>query len=339
MTSDRPGFALPAVLAVTGVVTLIFLVAITALASLTAEARSARTRVTFLERAMTLEARLALMAATEPLENRGFAVGAPRQFDFEGSVVGVPGGLTQMVRLDGRPYVAEVAGPLRTQLQDQAGLINIPRLDDEGFARMMAMAGARGGGNAVRARYLDYVDRDDLQRPGGQDGAAYPGGRAPNRQMRRPDEMLSVAGVRESVAPTRWRALRSDLAADPAQIVSNLNTMTPLALQVIHGLTPQQAQAAVRAREDLPFVSIEDLAAVTGTVMVSDYESLVASPSGKFYMTIADTRSPWVYRARVSLTPGALEQPFWIDQTELSEAPGRVVADISDADRLPYSPR
>ena len=38
----RDGFALPAVLAVTGVVTLIFLVAITALARLTAEVKAAK---------------------------------------------------------------------------------------------------------------------------------------------------------------------------------------------------------------------------------------------------------------------------------------------------------
>ncbi|MGN7099928.1 hypothetical protein, partial [Brevundimonas diminuta] len=65
-TQPRRGFALPAVLAVTGVVTLIFLVAITALASLTAEAAAARARVRFLQRAMTAEAALAYMAATCP---------------------------------------------------------------------------------------------------------------------------------------------------------------------------------------------------------------------------------------------------------------------------------
>ena len=62
----RAGFALPAVLAVTGVVTLIFLVAMTALSSLTAEAASARARVRFMTRAMTAEAMMVYMAATEP---------------------------------------------------------------------------------------------------------------------------------------------------------------------------------------------------------------------------------------------------------------------------------
>ena len=84
MISDRrtrDGFALPATLAVLGVVTLIFLVAITALASLTAEARSARDRVRFLQQAMTAEATLAYLASTEPLRPQGFAVGAGRILD------------------------------------------------------------------------------------------------------------------------------------------------------------------------------------------------------------------------------------------------------------------
>ncbi|MGO4410932.1 hypothetical protein AB4Y66_12880, partial [Brevundimonas sp. M-11_2] len=76
----RDGFALPAVLAVTGVVTLIFLVAITALASLTAEAASARVRVRFLQRALTAEATLSYMAATEPMRAYGFGVNDARGF-------------------------------------------------------------------------------------------------------------------------------------------------------------------------------------------------------------------------------------------------------------------
>lgn len=81
----RSGFALPAVLAVTGVVTLIFLVAITALASLSAEAASARARVRFLQRAMSAEAALSFMAATEPTRAYGFGVNDIRQtLEMEG---------------------------------------------------------------------------------------------------------------------------------------------------------------------------------------------------------------------------------------------------------------
>ena len=103
----RIGFALPAVLAVTGVVTIIFLVAMTALYSLTSEAASARARVRFLQQAMSAEAALSYMVATEPLSARGVSVGSGRQqFDSlddadEGGGQIASGQAPAEVRLDG----------------------------------------------------------------------------------------------------------------------------------------------------------------------------------------------------------------------------------------------
>ena len=76
--SMRAGFALPAVLAVTGVVTLIFLVAITALTSLNAETAAARSRVRFLQNALTVEAEAVYLATTEPLDTRSIRPGRTR---------------------------------------------------------------------------------------------------------------------------------------------------------------------------------------------------------------------------------------------------------------------
>ncbi len=148
-----------------------------------------------------------------------------------------------------------------------------------------------------------------------------------------------MLGLREAVDGPRWRALRGDLATDTTQIVGNVNTMTPLAMQVLLNLTETQAQAAVRARETRTFASLEEFAAAAGATLIGDIETLYTAPSGRLVMTIRDARSPWVYRGRLTLTPGGVEQPFWIDQTELLEAPGRAVADVSNADRLPYTPR
>ena len=127
----RSGFALPAVLAVTGVVTLIFLVAMTALSSLQAEAASARARIRFMAHAMTAEAMMTYMAATEPMSPTGINTGGPRVFDD--GIYDPSGGAGELVRLDGRGYQADVEGLLLITPQDQAGLINLAYLQDASY--------------------------------------------------------------------------------------------------------------------------------------------------------------------------------------------------------------
>lgn len=348
MISDRrtrDGFALPATLAVLGVVTLIFLVAITALASLTAEARSARDRVRFLERALTAEANLSYMAATEPIRPFGLAIGSPRLIEDLGPGVTPPAvssGLEEAeVRLDGRPYLMDIGGPLTVSLQDQAGLVNLAALDDLSWVRLLALGGidARTAQRLV-ARYRDYVDPDDLRQVDGAESADYGAGGGPaNRQLLRPAEWLSVLGARDAMSPQAWMALRDDLAVDPTSVAINVNTATPRTLRVLFDLSEAQAQAALRARADAPFYSLGDLAAATGAPVVDILERVYVYPSGRIRFIIRDARSAWIYRGRLTVDPAGLEQPIWIDQTELSEAPRRARADTSDAARLPYAPR
>ena len=169
--SRRTGFALPAVLAVTGVVTLIFLVAITALASLTAEANSARARMRFLQRALSAEAALAYMAATEPMKANGLSLNDLRAFNEYGETQpeATPSGLAvELVRLDNRPYLMDVDGPLILRLQDQAGMINLMRLNGPPLTRLLERLGvAASQRDILAARYQDYVDLDDLRQPNG----------------------------------------------------------------------------------------------------------------------------------------------------------------------------
>ncbi len=341
----RRGFALPAVLAVTGVVTLVFLVAITALTSLTAEAASARARVRFLQRALTAEATIAYLAATEPLSPRAFAAGAPRSFDeFRNAQPGEilsSGGAVSVVDLDGRPYVLDINGSLEVRLQDQAGLINVAALGDIQMQRLAERAGAPPAfARDVRPRYLDYIDVDSLSLPDGAEQSQYRPGGPPNRALRTPGEWLSILGVRAAVDPQKWRAVRGDIAYDQTLQSLNVNTATSATLQVLFGISEQQAEAAIRARQGgAVFLSFEDFAAASGAPLLSDAESLYTFPSGRVIYTIRDSRSAWTYRARLTLTPSGLEQPLWIDQTELTEAPRRAVADTSNATRFPYAPR
>lgn len=337
---SRPGFSLPAVLAVTGVVTLIFLVAISALASLNTEARSARQRVEFLQRAMSAEATLSYIAATEPFTQASLLIGGPRNINDYGGGGGLQfsSGLDRgEIALDGTLYRFPQEDGVLASLQDQAGMINIAKLDPQGFARLSTAIDALPSARPLlMARYLDYVDANNLTRLDGAEQSAYGGNGPANRPMMRPQELLSVLGVRDSVDPSLWRAIASDLAMDTTEATRNLNTANDRTLQIRYGLTPQQSSAAIKRRQQLPFNSVLEFNDFVGGSIFANPEEIYTYPSGRIIFTIEDTKSPWKYRGRIALTPGGMIQPVWIDQTEMFESGNRKKNSSADAPRFPY---
>lgn len=341
----RAGFALPAVLAVTGVVTIVFLVAITALSSLQAEARSARDRVRFMQRALTAEATLAYMMSTEPFRPNAVLTGAPRNVDdmlgpaISGPVTsGLP---TGEVRLDGRPYLTDVQGPMTVAVQDAAGLINLARTAEPVHRRLAARVGLRPEiAQAAHPRYLDYVDPDDLRSLNGAERRDYGARGGPaDRPMLRPAEWLEMLGVREAVNPRLWAEMQPAVVIEPTMTTYNVNTAPAASLEVMFDISREQAQGAIRRREVTPFVTIEDFLQTVGSTYVGDAERMYTFPGGRVMFDIRDGRSAWTYRGMMVLTPGGLVQPLWIKQTELMEAPRRAAADTTNATRFPYAPR
>lgn len=331
----RSGFTLPAVLTVTGVVTLIFVVAMTAMTSLRAEAASARQRVQFLQRAMTAEAGVSWLLATEPVGNRGLMLGAVRSAGFEADAASVvePSVARFEWLADGTSY--RMSESLVVRLRDQAGMINLLRLDPEQIMRLadlLRMPAAEA--SVLAARLTDYTDPDDLRGVRGAEARDY-GHAIPNRPLVRTGELLSVLGVREAVADDVWRRVRGEIAVDHTQPGINANTASVDALMVIFGMSRGQAEATVVGRRRQPFYSIRDISQVSGATLIDQLEGVATFPSGRFILDIRDGSSPWTYRARLVLTPAGIEQPLWIDQTELTEAPRRAVADMKNAVVLP----
>lgn len=326
-------------MAVTGVVTLVFLVAITALTSLNAEARSARDRARFIQRAMTVEARLTYLMATEPMRQNGVLVNGPIQMDPDAILPEADGDLTNLVRLDGRPYLLDVEGPMLVRLQDQAGMVNLAHLRGPTLARFLQEIGidtAQQG--RVQARLTDYTDTDNLRQPDGAELDDYgPEGLA-NRHLRRPSEFLSVLGVREMVNPRAWRKVRDEIAADKVQNGFNVNTAGPVALKVMLDLNPSQIAILQREREISALASTSTVDMLLGSRLPWEDEVFYTVPSSAMMIVLSDTRSAWTYRARLSSTPVSMERPVWVDQTEMTEAPRRVRADTTNAVRLPYAP-
>lgn len=339
----RQGFALPAVLAVVGVVTIIFLVAMTALHSLTLEAGAARARVRFLQQALTAEAVAGYMMATEPMAARGVAVGTPRQTPLSSMEEDGAGSLSAnpQVLLDDRPYLLAGSANVIIQLQDQAGMINLAGLNPGQTQRLFEKLGTTASyARRFQPRFEDYLDPDDLRRTEGAERSDYPPGTGPaNRELRRADEWLSILGARDGVTLARWRALRNRLAVDHTAPQLNVNTASREALEVLFGASPQQAEAAIRQREATPFTSFAALASVLGGDSATlDPDILYTFPSGRMMLTVRDTTSPWIYRSRISLTPSNLERPMWIDQADMVEAPRRQAAETQNVPRLPYTP-
>lgn len=342
LTSDRrAGFALPAVLTVTGVVTLVFVVAITALASLTAEAAAARARIGFLQRALTLEANIAYLATTEPISGRAIMVGAVRS---TGEPLGEQEASTSQsssdILLDGQLYSTAFRGPMTLSLRDQAGMLNLPQLSPVQWRALGERLGIpRTELDTLQPRFRDYVDLDDLSLQGGGERGAYGGSGPANRPLRRPNELLSVLGVRSAVSPAQWRAVRNELASDQTQGNFNVNTASATTLEVLFDLRREQAERALEVRRGSPFVDMTDFAAATGGVLSGDSEATYTFPSGKILFTLSDGRSSWVYRGRLNITPSDLERPVWLDQTDLLESPRNTVADTTNALPLPYAIR
>lgn len=337
----RRGFALPAVLAVTGVVTLIFLVAITALASLTAEANSARARIHFLQRALTAEATLAYMMTTEPLRSHGVMInGSPFVDDalLEGGAEG-DGRLTELVRLDGRPYLMDPDGPMMARIQDQAGLVNLNFLRGHSLGNLLAdlrIPSSQHGG--MEARLIDYTDLDDLRQPDGAEADDYGTGAIANRPLKHPAELLSVLGLREAVDRRAWTAALPQLTSEGLQSRFNLNTASPYAMKIMLDLDEEQAEALIRAREQSPLLNPTMVDTVLGRNLPWGEDLFYNVPGSSMILAFHDGQSGWTYRTRLTLTPKRAERPVWIDQTQLLEAPRRARADTTDAVRLPYAP-
>lgn len=318
------GFALPAVLVVVGMLALVFLVAVSALDTLARQTRQAKQAVEFEQAALSLEARAAFLAATEPLGEDAVRIGAPRAqsrsapgltHDFLARDV-VP------LRLDGRRY-SSGGGRFWLSLRDAAGQINLDQLSPEARLRLMAALGVPTDRRAaLMDRLGDDLDPDDLKRMQGAEATDYEAAGLPpprNRPFTRPVEALGVLGWREAVPRQAWAAMRDELSADPVSPDFNVNTASPLALQVLLGLGPEQARAAIAARAVAPFLSIADLTRVAGPI-VSEPERSYTRPNGRFALMVASPRAGLVYRARIVLTPDGVERPLWIEDRSLMPA-------------------
>lgn len=305
----KAGFALPAVLAITGVVCLALLAAVSAVDSLARSARETHDRSAFEEAALSLEARATLSALTLPTTSAAILVPGRR------------GDIVPML-LDGTPYAAS---GLEVSLQDEAGLINLDTLPSKALPRLVQQFGvAPTQAPALAARLADFLDPDDLVRSGGAERETYlAAGRPPpaNGPLRGRADILGVLGWEEAAPPGSWRAARSLLVTDSANVGVNINTSPAPVLEVLYGLTLAQAGRAVARRRTKPFSTLEDLGRAAGAPLVGDAERSVIRPSNRMQFGAASNRAHQVYASRLVLTPDDPSRPFRVEDRAIALLP------------------
>jgi type II secretory pathway component PulK len=303
----KAGFALPAVLFVVAMVTLVFLVAIESLSSLANETRAARRGVLFQVQALSLEADVAYAAATRPL-------GPARVMRAAAPNAGA------LFALDGTPYNA--GNDLTVATQDEAGLINIDQLPVAAMPRLFAAMGvSRDGQTMMTDRLADYLSVGDLKRPQGAKADDYLHAGLPpppDGPLRRRDQLLGVMGWSDAVDRAAWRSFADNVTADPTSITANVNTATPAMLEVVYGLTPAQAHAALARRAQAPFTALSDMGRTVGLALPGDAELVYTLPSGRFAVKIENRLAGLAYRSRILLSPADAERPFWIVEPAVS---------------------
>jgi hypothetical protein len=284
-----------------------------------------KSNVAFEADALSLEARAAFLAATRPLGATAALAGAGAD-------------APALLAIDGRPYAA---GPdLTLSAQDEAGLINLDNLPAPARARFFAAMGVSPAYQAAMAdRLSDYMDVQDLKRPQGADVADY--ARAglpapPKGQLVRRAQALGLLGWEQAVGAARWRDFADNVTADPSSSGVNINTATAPMLEVLYGLTPAQADAAVARRAVGPFAELEDLGRLAGLKLPSDAERSYTMPNGRLALKVEDAGAGFAYRSRLILSPDDPTRPFWIAEPAISQlSPSERAAVPSHAPQFP----
>lgn len=346
----RPGFVMPAVLTVVAVVTLVFLVVILSLDSLTEEARAAREDIRFRERALSTEAEIAWLLATEPVNELAIAIGRSRatiESDF--GAIAAASDMTPAraeLALDGRSYRLSArdipGGDIIAQVQDAGGLANINALDPVQQRRLFERLGLSSTEAARFAdRLTDYLDVDDFRQPSGAEIDDYVragAGRPQNGGMSRVDELSGVLGFSDAIDRGRFRQLRDSLTADPTTFAINVNTMKPEAMVILFGADPARAEAVAAQRRSGPFTTFEEFAAAAGVTGTAGYEVSTTFPNGRVAFKALDPRRGIAYRSRITVTPSDRERPVWVEDRGFTPMTAEERRDeSSDAEPFPVA--
>lgn len=335
MSASQRGFALPLVLWAIAISAFSLVVLMEAGRFRLDAVREESDRLAAEIAAETALARVAYLLATQPIGPRG--IEPQRRFDDgdagdirrDGRVAParpvanfVRGRTrdTESLILDGRPYLAvEQAGrgpAAMVQVQDEAGLVNLASVDEAAVARLLVVFGQdRRSADALSARLFDYADEDDLVRISGADGRDYRAAGLPpprNRPLDSPEQAFAALGWTDALDAAARRAFANQTTVLSRRASFNPNTATPEALQAIFALEESSAQKVIATREENFLLSVDDVAAVSGSPSVNVFVAPRPSRHHRVKVTVFSStpQESYVYVARLSITQDQIDGPI-----------------------------
>ncbi len=232
------------------------------------------------------------------------------------SVYGLGASANDAIALDDRPYL-EPAGTL-IRLQDNRGLLNLNVVNDDRLDRFLGVLGAPAARRAALIDALrDYIDDDDLKHLNGAEAADYAALGLPpprNAKLVTPMEAKSVFGWGD--VPALWQAnLLPGLTTTSGSFSLNPNTATWQVLATMRGMTPEGAQAIIKARKIAPILNTGQIEALTGIQVSTDpfTADAITFPADSVRVTQQPKGMGWGWQYNVTLTPVSDTSPWRID--------------------------
>lgn len=234
---------------------------------------------------------------------------APGENDDPDGFTALPVG--NEIRLDSTPY--QGLDRIRFAVQDDRGLLSVNWAGSTlRFALYKSLGVADGDWAGLDAKRLDYQDPDDLHRLNGAEKAEYEREGLPppsNRTLATPLELRRIPGWNKLLAGMDDAKLLNTLTM--AQTVDlNINTAPAPVLELLPGLSPQNAARMAELRRAAPLLSIRQAQETFGiTPVFEEVLSLFAIPSGN--LILWDERSGARRLLHWTLTPLETDGPPW----------------------------
>lgn len=217
------------------------------------------------------------------------------------------------IRLDGTPY--QGLENVRFSLQDDRGLLSVnwaAPVMRQAFYRSLGVPGDQWDG--LDAKRQDYQDQDDLHRLNGAEKDHYSRAGLPpptNRTLATPLELRRVLGWDKLLAGVDDEQLLSMFTMTRG-VDLNVNTAPLQVLELVPGLTQENAQRMVELRRTAPFISVWQVQQTFGIGMGMGFEdglTLFAKPSGN--LILWDRHSGARQLLHWTLTPMEPNGPPW----------------------------
>lgn len=221
------------------------------------------------------------------------------------------------IHLDSTPYHGR--GNADFALQDDRGLLSVnwaPTITRYAMFRSLKVPGDQWGG--LDAKLLDYQDADDLVRLNGAEKPAYLKAGLPpptNRTLTTPLELRRVLGWRDMLSGMDDTQLLSTFTL-VRNVTMNINSAPLNVLELLPGLTPENAKRMVAMRSAVPFTSTDQVRQTFGIFGLEDGLTLFARPSGN--LILWDRHSGARHLLHWTMTPFATDGPPWRIDYELT---------------------